>query len=293
VDAPLARERTAHDMEAFFAKVWTIVVTLVDPRNLSHPELFQKALTQPGVYWAALVAVSLIVFTETGLLIGFLLPGDSLLVVVGVAAHLSAGEWDLPLLMVCLCVAAVAGDTVGYWIGWKAGPAIFNRPSNRFFKQEHLQRAKTFYERHGGKTIIFARFVPIVRTFVPVVAGAARMEYKSFVFFNVFGGISWIVSMVLFGFYLIPIADPPMQSLLGKPDFTWAKHIDKVVVAVILVSVLPIAWKAFRHWLETRNPAAGGVAAVPANEGAGQPLAAPPGAPDGALPTPRAAAPPS
>lgn len=242
-------------MEEFFTQVWDIVGTLVNPRNLSHPEKFQKALEPAGVYWAALVAVSLIVFTETGLLIGFLLPGDSLLVVLGIVAQI--GGWNLWPFLICLSIAAIVGDTVGYWIGWKAGPAIFNRPSSRFFKQEYLQKAKAFYEKHGGKTIIIARFIPIVRTFVPVVAGAARMEYRTFLFFNVFGGITWIFSMILFGYYLIPIADPPMRSLLGKPDFTWAKHIDKVVVVVVLLSVLPMVWKGFKHWRDGRKVTAG------------------------------------
>jgi membrane-associated protein len=247
-------------MEDFFSQVWNIIVTLVDPRNLSHPELFQKALNQPGVYWAALAAVTAVVFTETGLLVGFLLPGDSLLVVLGIVAHMSG--WDLWPFLLCLCAAAVVGDTVGYWIGYKAGPAIFNRPSSRFFKQEYLQRARAFYEKHGGKTIIIARFIPIVRTFVPVVAGAARMEYRTFLAYNVFGGIGWIVSMVLFGYYLIPVADPPMQALLGKPDFTWAKHIDKVVVVVVILSVLPMVWKAFKHWRHGEKPAAAVVETV-------------------------------
>jgi membrane-associated protein len=238
-------------MEEFFTQVGHIIVTLIDPRNLSHPEKFKDALNQPGVYWAALVAVTAIVFTETGLLVGFLLPGDSLLVVLGIVAQLSG--WNLWPFLACLCAAAVIGDTVGYWIGWKAGPAIFKRPDSRFFKQEYLQRARAFYEKHGGKTIIIARFIPIVRTFVPVVAGAARMEYRTFLFYNVFGGIGWIVSMVLFGFYLIPIADPPMRSLLGDPNFTWAKHIDKVVVVVVILSVLPMMWKAFKHWQEKRK----------------------------------------
>jgi membrane-associated protein len=203
------------------------------------------------VFWAALAAVTMIVFTETGLLIGFLLPGDSLLVVLGIVAQIS--HWDLWPFIISLCIAAILGDTVGYWIGYKAGPAIFNRPSSRFFKQEYLLRAKAFYEKHGGKTIIMARFVPIVRTFVPVVAGAARMEYRTFLFYNIFGGIGWIISMILFGYYLIPIANPPMQKLLGDPGFTWAKHIDKVVIVVVLLSVVPIVWKGGKHWLAKRK----------------------------------------
>ncbi len=238
-------------MEEFFTQVWDILGVLLHPRNLTNPDAFKAALNQPGVYWSALVAVSLVVFTETGLLIGFLLPGDSLLVVLGIVAQLSG--WNLWPFIICLCAAAIIGDTVGYWIGYKAGPAIFNRPSSRFFKREYLLRAKAFYERHGGKTIVMARFVPIVRTFVPVVAGAAKMEYRTFLFYNVFGGIGWIVSMLLIGYYLVPFTDPPMQGLLGDPNFTWAKHIDKVVIVVVFLSIVPILWKAGRHWLEKRK----------------------------------------
>jgi membrane-associated protein len=271
-------------MDEFFSQVWTIFLTLVDPRNLRHPDLFQQALNQPGVYWAALTAVTLIVFTETGLLVGFLLPGDSLLVVLGIVAQLSA--WDVWPFVGCLCAAAVVGDTVGYWIGYKAGPAIFRRPSGRFFKQAYLLRAKAYYERHGGKTIVMARFVPIVRTFVPVVAGAARMEYRAFLFYNVIGGIGWIVGMILIGYYLIPIADPPMRALLGKPDFTWAKNIDLVAVAVVLVSVLPILVKTGRHWLaqRKRHPA------PPVTPAAAEPaLPAPVGTPEPVTPAPPSA----
>ena len=249
-------------MDDFFTQLWTIFVTLIDPRNLSHPELFQKALNQPGVFWAALAAVNLIVFTETGLLVGFLLPGDSLLVVLGIVAHMSG--WSLWPFLASLCVAAVLGDTVGYWIGHKAGPAIFSRPSSRFFKQEYLQRARAFYEKHGGKTIILARFVPIVRTFVPVVAGAARMNYRTFLSYNIIGGIGWITSMLLFGYYLIPIANPPMQKLLGNPTFTWAKHIDKVVIVVVFLSIVPILWKGGKHWLAGRKAKSAAVAATTA-----------------------------
>lgn len=240
-------------MDEFFRQVWDIVVTLIDPRNLTHPEAFKAALNQPGVFWAAFVAVNLIVFTETGLLIGFLLPGDSLLVVLGVVAQLSG--WDVGLLVGSLCVSAILGDTVGYWIGAKAGPRIFCRPDGRFFKQEYLLRAKAFYDRHGGKTIVIARFMPIVRTFVPVVAGAARMEYKTFLFYNVFGGVGWIMSMVLFGYYLIPVADPVFQRLLGNPEFTWARHIDKLAAAVVLISIAPMVWKALTEWRRKSPPA--------------------------------------
>lgn len=249
-------------MDDFFGQLWAIVGKLIDPRNLSHPEQFRDALNQPGVFWAALAATNLIVFTETGLLVGFLLPGDSLLVVLGMVARLST-DWNVPLLVATLCVSAVVGDTVGYWIGAKAGPPIFRRPDSRFFKQAYLQRARAYYERHGGKTIVMARFVPIVRTFVPVVAGAAKMEYKTFLFYNVFGGVGWVTSMVLFGYYLIPVADPIFQRVLGRPDFTWAKNIDLLAVGVIAVSVLPIVWKAFKGWRADRSAVAVPAGKVP------------------------------
>ncbi len=238
-------------MEDFLRQVWTIVTTVADPRNLSHPEKFEAAFNQPGVFWAVFAAVTTIVFTETGLLVGFLLPGDSMLVVLGLVAQIS--QWDVGLLLVSLCLAAVVGDTVGYWIGAKAGPALFNRPDGRVFKQAYVQKAHDFYERHGGKTIVFARFVPIVRTFVPVVAGAAKMEYKTFLFFNVIGGVGWILSMFAFGYFLIPVADPLFQKLLGKPDFTWKKNIDILAAFVIAVSVLPIVYKAATGWLAARK----------------------------------------
>src|SRR5690349_17003364 len=225
-------------MDEFFAQLWNLILVFFDPRNLLHPERYVEALKAPGVMWTAFAAVNLIVFTETGLLIGFLLPGDSLLVVTGVVAR--SADWPMLPLTLGLIAAAVAGDTVGYWIGAKAGPAIFNRPSSRFFKREHLLAAKAYYERHGGKTIIIARFIPIIRTFVPVVAGAARMEYRTFLFYNVFGGIGWIVSMILLGYML----DPLLRQIFGE-QFMIAKHIDKVVVVVVFLSVLPLMTKGY------------------------------------------------
>ncbi len=226
-------------MEDFFAQFWNLVVTFIDPRNLLHPERYTEALKPPGAMWPSFVAVTLIVFTETGLLIGFLLPGDSMLVVVGIFAR--GADWPVLLLMVLLCVAAVVGDSVGYWIGSRAGPAIFRRPDSRFFKQEYLRRAKAFYEKHGGKTVIIARFIPIIRTFVPVVAGAVRMHYPTFLFYNVVGGVGWIVSMLLLGYML----DPLLKQFF--PAFEIARHIDKVIVVVVLLSVSPMLWKWWTH----------------------------------------------
>ncbi len=233
-------------MDDFFEQLQKIIMTLIDPRNLRNPAAFKAALNQPGVFWASVVAVNLIVFTETGLLLGFLLPGDSLLVVLGVVAYLS--DWNLLLLIGPLCVSAIIGDSVGYWIGSKAGPAIFRRPDSRFFKQAYLQKARDFYDRHGGKTIIIARFIPIVRTFVPVVAGASKMDYRTFLFYNVIGGIAWITSMILFGYFVIPLADPIFQKLLGNPNFTMAAQIDKLVIVVVFLSILPMIIKGYRAW---------------------------------------------
>lgn len=233
-------------MDEFFAQLWNLILVFIDPRNLPHPERYVEALKAPGVMWTAFASVNLIVFTETGLLIGFLLPGDSLLVVTGIVAR--TAEWPMLPLTLSLIVSAVVGDTVGYWIGAKAGPAIFNRPSSRWFKREHLLAAKAYYEAHGGKTIIIARFIPIIRTFVPVVAGAAKMEYRTFLFYNVFGGIGWIVSMLLIGYTL----DDLLRQVFG-PEFMIAKHIDKVIVVVVFLSISPMLMKGYKHWRDGRR----------------------------------------
>src|SRR4029079_4968695 len=133
------------------------------------------------------VVLTVVIFTETGLLVGFFLPGDSLLVTVGLVCAAPTCEWSLPLLLAILCTAAVVGDSVGYSIGYKTGPKIFNREKSWFFHKDHLVLAQQFYEKHGGKTIILARFMPILRTFAPVVAGVGQMEYRRFLFYNVFG----------------------------------------------------------------------------------------------------------
>jgi len=188
-----------------------------------------------------LSAMTAIVFAETGLMVGFFLPGDSLLVTAGVFA--ANGRLSIWWLNVLLVAAAILGDTVGYWIGRKAGPALFNRPRSRFFNPAHLRRAHDFYEKHGGKTIIIARFMPIVRTFAPVVAGMGKMEYRRFLSFNVFGGLLWVVSMTLIGYYL--------------GQFAWVKkNIEIVIVIVVFVSILPGLIAAALEWLKKRRAAA-------------------------------------
>jgi membrane-associated protein len=171
-----------------------------------------------------LAAMTAIVFSETGLLIGFFLPGDSLLVTAGVFA--AAGKLNVWHLIGLLSIAAIAGDTVGYWFGRRVGPALFKRPKSLLFNPAHLRRAHDFYEKHGGKTIIIARFMPIIRTFAPIVAGMGGMNYRRFVSFNVFGGIFWVASMTGIGYFLGRI--PGVRE-----------HIEIVIVVVIFLSILP------------------------------------------------------
>jgi membrane-associated protein len=206
-------------------------------KHLFHQVTDVETMVRVG----GLSAMTAIVFAETGLMVGFFLPGDSLLVTAGVFA--ANGQLSIWWLNVLLVAAAIVGDTVGYWIGRKAGPALFNRPRSRFFNPAHLRRAHDFYEKHGGKTIIIARFMPIVRTFAPVVAGMGKMEYRRFLSFNVFGGLLWVVSMTLIGYYL--------------GQFAWVKkNIEIVIVIVVFVSILPGLIAAARERLKKRRAAA-------------------------------------
>jgi membrane-associated protein len=197
-----------------------------------------QVLTDPAalyelVRWGGYVALVVIVFTETGLLIGFFLPGDSLLITAGLVA--AAGGLNIWLLNALLIVAAIVGDSVGYAIGYRAGPRIFTREDSRWFSRKHLVRTREFYERHGGKTIVLARFIPIIRTFAPVVAGVGRMEYRKFLAYNVLGGIGWVVSMTWAGY------------LLGQAIPDIGRYIHVVIVVVIVLSVIPIGvewWRA-------------------------------------------------
>jgi len=193
--------------------------------------------------WGGIPVMTAIVFAETGLLVGFFFPGDSLLFIAGfLASPAGGGTLSIFWLNVVLMIAAVVGDTVGYWIGYRAGPPIFNRPQSRFFRRDHLLAAHAFYEKHGGKTIILARFIPIIRTFAPVVAGAASMAYPRFVAYNVFGGIGWVLSMTLLGYYL------------GQIEWV-QKNLEKAVVIVILLSVSPMFFHYLAHKCKKNKPA--------------------------------------
>lgn len=179
-----------------------------------------------------MLGVLAIVFVESGLLIGFLLPGDSLLFTAGL---LSANGTlpDLWILLVTIPLAAIAGDQVGYAIGRKAGPAVFKRPDSRFFREEYVERSSEFFERYGARTIVIARFVPIVRTLAPVMAGVSRMNYRTFVFFNVIGGIAWGVSITTLGYFL------------GQVEFVH-DNLEPIILGIVALSVLPIAVELLR-----------------------------------------------
>ena len=202
-------------------------------RTIISAEKLRALLETTLSGWYAYAALFAIVFAETGLLVGFFLPGDSLLFVVGVVA--GAGKLDLVTVMVLLCIAAIVGDGVGYLLGRQAGPAIFDRPSSRWFKREHLVRTQEFYEKHGGKTIIYARFIPIIRTFAPFVAGVAKMNYARFLSFNVFGGIGWVVLLTMLGY------------LLGNQPLV-RRHFDKAILVIIVLSVMPLVWEGYKGW---------------------------------------------
>ncbi|HEY8145355.1 MAG TPA: VTT domain-containing protein [Kofleriaceae bacterium] len=183
-------------------------------------------IREPGelITWGGYPGLALIVFLETGALV-FFLPGDSLLVMAGLYA--AKGDLNLVLLNAIVIAAAWAGPLLSYWIGARMGPRLFNKPRSRFFRPEHLRAAQDFYEKHGGKAIIIARFMPLVRTFVPVIAGMAKMDYRRYLFFTVIGGAAWVLSMTFLGYFL-GIRFP----VLGK-------HIEKVIIAVVLLSLVP------------------------------------------------------
>jgi membrane-associated protein len=184
------------------------------------------------IRWGGYALLVAIVFTETGLLVGFFLPGDSLLITAGLVA--GTGGLNIWWLNLLLMVAAIGGDSVGYAIGFRAGPRIFTREDSILFHRRHLIRTREFYERYGGKTIVLARFIPIIRTFAPVVAGVGQMAYRRFLFYNVFGGIGWVASLTWAGY------------LLGQTVPNINQHVHVVVAIVIVLSVLPVVVEMLR-----------------------------------------------
>lgn len=201
--------------------------------SLAKPDNLKGLVNLGGPWWVSYLILATIIFAETGLLVGFFLPGDSLLFSAGFLA--STGVFNVSGLIVLLCVAAIVGDALNYYLGLQMGEYVFEKGRLRFVKHSHLLAAKAFYEKHGGKAIVLARFVPLVRTFTPFVAGVARMRYRDFVFYNVVGGIGWVCSMTTAGYFLgrIPIIQ---------------QNFEKVVIGIVVVSVLPIVIEVFKHW---------------------------------------------
>ncbi|HCA84274.1 MAG TPA: hypothetical protein DEQ61_01440 [Streptomyces sp.] len=204
-----------------------------------------------------LIGILTIVFAESGLLIGFFLPGDSLLFTTGL---LVATDQYLhyPLWLVCLLivVAAILGDQVGYLFGRKVGPALFKRPDSRLFKQENIEKAHEFFEKYGPKSLVLARFVPVVRTFTPIIAGVSRMNYRSFITFNVIGGVLWGAGVTVLGYFL------------GQIDFVH-QHVETILILIVLLSVLPIIIEFLRARRQSKQAAAAGPAQP--SDGPGQP----------------------
>lgn len=208
-------------------------------RILTSPDRLIQFLSPMLTSWIGYAVLFGVIFSETGLLVGFFLPGDSLMFLVGTIA--GAGHLNLFAVNVVLMIAAISGDTAGYFLGRQTGPKIFSRPDSRFFRREHLERTHAFYEKHGGKTVIYARFVPIIRTFAPFVAGVGSMNYARFLSFNVFGGVGWVFGMTMLGY------------LLGEIPLV-KQNLEKAVLLVILISIAPMILEALKSWRKSAAP---------------------------------------
>ena len=203
-------------------------------RILTTPERLIQLLTTVLTGWLGYGLLFGVVFAETGLLTGFFLPGDSFLFTVGVVA--GAARLNILVVLPLLMAAAIVGDSTGYFLGRRTGPHIFSRPNSRLFRREHLLRSKAFYERYGGKTIVYAKFVPIIRTFAPFLAGVSEMNYFRFLAFSVAGVVAWISSITMLG-----------RTLGGIPLVR--QYFDKVILLIVALSLLPVLsefWKARR-----------------------------------------------
>jgi len=196
---------------------------------IASVQLDPIAIIKTGSY----LGIALIVFAESGLLVGIFFPGDSLLFAAGLLS--AAGFLALEPLMLIVVIAAIVGDSAGYWFGAKVGPNLFNRPDSRFFKQEYLQRTELFYAKYGGRAIILARFVPIVRTLAPILAGMGSMTYKRFLSYNVIGGLFWGVGMISLGYFLGSVI----------PDSE--RYILPLSLVIIVISFLPILTSVMRE----------------------------------------------
>ncbi|MGA2269872.1 MAG: VTT domain-containing protein [Bryobacteraceae bacterium] len=223
-----------------------MIQTIIDfLRSLTNPERLIQLLSTLLSGWLGYAALGAVVFSETGLLLGFFLPGDSLLFTVGVVA--GAGQLNIVLVNALLMAAAMTGDSTNYFLGRRTGPRIFSRPDSRLFKREYVTRTQAFYGRYGGKTIVFARFVPIIRTFAPFLAGVGGMRYPRFLSFSVFGSTGWVLLMTMLGYGL------------GNVPFV-RRNFDKAILTIIFVSLLPTfheIWKARRASVRAADQAGG------------------------------------
>lgn len=203
-------------------------------RTLTDPERLIQLLATVLTGWLGYGLLAGVVFAETGLLTGFFLPGDSLLFTVGVVT--GAGKLDLVLINLCLMAAVLIGDSTGYVLGLRTGDVIFKRPDTRLFKKEYVERTQAFYSRYGGRTMIYSKFVPIVRTFAPFMAGVGRMNYLRFISYDVVGAVGWVASLTTLGYFLggVPLV---------------RQHFEKVIFLIIFLSLLPVlhqVWQARR-----------------------------------------------
>ena len=215
-------------------------------RHLGEDDKWRAMLDYVGTPTLYVILFA-IVFAETGLVVTPFLPGDSLLFAIGAIGARGVGI-NVPLISALLIVAAVLGDAVNYWVGYKLGPAVFSREDSKLLNKKHLLRAQEFYEKYGGKTIILARFVPIVRTFAPFVAGVGKMNFFRFWVFNIIGGIAWVVICVAAGYFF------------GRFEFV-KKRFELVIVAIVIISILPMV---VEFWNARRAAKRGGSAVVEA-----------------------------
>lgn len=222
----------------------SIIDFLYQVKDYLNPKFlidWMLALLGPWVY----LGLWFVIFAETGLAVGFFLPGDSLLVVSGLFA--AAGKLNVALVMLAFFLGSVIGDSTGYWTGRVMGKTLFNRESSFIFKPSRVEKAKSFFEKYGVKTVILARFVPIVRTFAPLVIGATEMPYAKFLTFSVIGGALWITSMVLAGYFLGGVIETALGIKLED-------HIEKVVIVVVALSLLPPIIEFLKHRFGKKDP---------------------------------------
>lgn len=206
-------------------------------RSLTEPQRLVHLLSTVFTGWWGYALLCSIVFSETGLLVGFFLPGDSLLFTVGVVC--GAGELNIVAIILALTVAALCGNAMGYTLGRTIGVKLFDRPNSKIFRREHLEKTQAFYAKHGGKILIYAQFMPIVRTYAAFVAGVAGMGYGRFFSFNVIGGVGWVFSMTMLGYTLGSV--PVVRA-----------NFEKVVILIILVSLIPVFLEALKSWRKAR-----------------------------------------